>query len=102
TMQVELLNRRQWRTRIELANTIFDYIEAIYNRSRRHSAIQWHSPVNYEKAVAVPVVTRRNECQSASEAELNPGRFGLAIQFSIDLASDISFETVFRLIQASA
>jgi len=54
TMQVELLNRKKWRTRIELANAIFDYIEAFYNRSRRHSAIQWHSPVNYEQAVAIP------------------------------------------------
>lgn len=54
TMQVELLNRKKWRTRIELANAIFDYIEAFYNRSRRHSAIQWHSPVNYEQVVAIP------------------------------------------------
>lgn len=54
TMQVELLNRKKWRTRIELANAIFNYIEAFYNRSRRHSAIQWHSPVNYEQVVAIP------------------------------------------------
>ena len=26
-MQVELLNRRRWRTRIELANAIFEYLE---------------------------------------------------------------------------
>ncbi len=36
-MQVELLNRQRWRTRIELANAIFDYIEIWHNRQRRHS-----------------------------------------------------------------
>ncbi|MFI7075414.1 IS3 family transposase [Micromonospora sediminicola] len=30
-MQVELLNRRRWRTRIELANAIFDYLEIWHN-----------------------------------------------------------------------
>jgi transposase InsO family protein len=38
-MQVELLNRRRWRTRVEFANAIFEYIEGFHNRRRRHSAI---------------------------------------------------------------
>jgi transposase InsO family protein len=42
-MQVELLNRKSWRTRLELANAMFEYIEVYYNRSRRHSALQWGS-----------------------------------------------------------
>lgn len=36
TVQVELLNRKKWRTRLQLAKTIFEYIEGYYNRSRRH------------------------------------------------------------------
>jgi len=48
TMQVELLNRQPWQTRIELANAIFDYIEIYYNRTRRHSAIGFDSPVTFE------------------------------------------------------
>ncbi len=48
TMQVELLNLQTWRTRIELANAIFEYIEIYYNRSRRHSAIGFESPVTFE------------------------------------------------------
>ena len=39
TMQVELLDRKKWRTRLELANAMFEYIEVYYNRSRRHSAL---------------------------------------------------------------
>jgi|Wag4MinimDraft_19_1082662.scaffolds.fasta_scaffold03457_4 putative transposase len=45
TMQVMLLNRKKWRTRLELANAIFGYIEVYYKRSRLHSALTWESPV---------------------------------------------------------
>jgi putative transposase len=47
-MQVELLNRRRWRTRVELANAIFEYIEGFRNRRRRHSAIGWSTPLEFE------------------------------------------------------
>jgi hypothetical protein len=29
-MQVELLNRHRWRTRVELANAILDYLEILH------------------------------------------------------------------------
>jgi putative transposase len=48
-MQTELLDRRRWRTRIELANAIFEYLEIFYNRQRRHSAIGMLTPIEYEK-----------------------------------------------------
>jgi len=38
-MQVELLDSRRWRTRVELANAIFEYIEIFHNRRRRHSSL---------------------------------------------------------------
>ena len=47
-MQVELLNRQRWRTRFELANAIFEYIEGFRNRRRRHSALGWASPLEFE------------------------------------------------------
>ena len=31
-MQTELLNRKCWKTPIELAHTIFDYLEIFHNR----------------------------------------------------------------------
>ena len=48
-MQTELLNRRKWKTRIELSTEIFDWIEVFYNRTRRHSSLGMRSPVAYEK-----------------------------------------------------
>ncbi len=47
-MQVELLNRRRWNTRMELANAMFEYLEIWHNRHRRHSALGWLSPVEFE------------------------------------------------------
>jgi transposase InsO family protein/transposase-like protein len=53
-MQVELLDRRRWRTRVELANAIFEYIEVFHNRKRRHSSLGMHSPVEFEKIHTYP------------------------------------------------
>jgi transposase InsO family protein len=48
-MQTELLNRHKWRTRIELANAIFEYLEIFYNRQRRHSSLGYLAPIEYER-----------------------------------------------------
>jgi len=49
SLQTELLDRRHWRSRSELQTAIFHYIEVFYNRTRRHSALQYLSPVEYER-----------------------------------------------------
>lgn len=48
TLQLELLDRHRWTTRAELARAIFEWIEAFYNPTRRHSHCGWHSPIDYE------------------------------------------------------
>jgi putative transposase len=48
-MQVELLDRTRWRTRVELANAIFEYLEVFHNRQRRHSALQMLTPIEFEQ-----------------------------------------------------
>ena len=47
-MQIELLDRQRWRTRVELANAIFDYLEIFHNRQRRHSALGMITPFEFE------------------------------------------------------
>ena len=47
-MQVELLDRQRWKTRVELANAIFEYLEIFHNRRRRHSSLGMVSPIEYE------------------------------------------------------
>lgn len=55
SMQIELLDRRTWQTRTELANAIFEWIEAWYNPCRRHSAPTYLSPIDYERLHTTPV-----------------------------------------------
>jgi putative transposase len=51
-MQVELLNRHRWKTRIELATAIHDYIEQFHNTRRRHSALGMRTPAEAEARFA--------------------------------------------------
>lgn len=57
-MQVELLNRQRWCTRIELANAIFEYLEIFHNRRRRHSALEMLSPIEYERLHSTQLLAR--------------------------------------------
>ncbi|QZN87079.1 integrase core domain-containing protein [Cellulomonas sp. C5510] len=54
-MQVELLDRQSWRTRLELANAIFEYLEIFHNRQRRHSALGWLTPLEFETRQPITV-----------------------------------------------
>jgi putative transposase len=47
-MQVELLDRKRWNTRIELASAIFEYLEIFHNGERRHSSLSMLTPLEFE------------------------------------------------------
>jgi putative transposase len=55
-MQVELLNRKRWKTRIELATAIHDYIELFHNATRRHSSLNMLTPNEYETRYQTPTI----------------------------------------------
>jgi len=48
TLECELLDRYDWPTRQALRTAVFDFIEVFYNRQRRHSTIDYHTPADYE------------------------------------------------------
>jgi putative transposase len=48
TLQLEVLDRRVWSSREELAAAIFEWIECFYNTQRRHSSVGMLSPIDYE------------------------------------------------------
>ena len=50
TLECELLDRRKFRTKAEARMAIFSFIEGWYNPGRRHSALGYQSPVNYERS----------------------------------------------------
>ena len=55
TLKKELVNRRSWPSRHELQLAVFEYIEAFYNRQRRHSTLGMRSPVTYEQLHLSPL-----------------------------------------------
>jgi transposase InsO family protein len=48
SMQIELFNRQRWRTNLQLSVGIADYIENFYNVARRHSALNYLTPIEFE------------------------------------------------------
>jgi putative transposase len=49
SLECELLDRRVFRSHAEGRMAVFQYIEGWYNPRRRHSALGYQSPVNYER-----------------------------------------------------
>lgn len=49
TLECELIDRRRWRTQAEAKMAVFQYIEGFYNPRRRHSALDYLSPITYER-----------------------------------------------------
>lgn len=49
SLECELLDRHHFRTHAEARMSLFQYIEGWYNTRRRHSALDYQSPVNYER-----------------------------------------------------
>ena len=48
TLKLELAYRRTFSSRAQAQSELFDYIETFYNRQRSHSALDYHSPVDFE------------------------------------------------------
>lgn len=49
SLKVEQVHHDDYRTRDEARSAIFDYIEIFYNRQRKHSYIDYQSPVDFEE-----------------------------------------------------
>jgi len=49
TLECELLDRRRFKTSSEARLALFEFIEGWYNPHRRHSALDYRSPINYER-----------------------------------------------------
>ena len=52
TLETELLNRKSFKTQTEARTAIFEFIEGWYNPHRRHSALDYLSPIDYERRYA--------------------------------------------------
>lgn len=53
TLKTELVNHERYRTRDEARASVFEYIEAFYNRQRIHSSLDYQSPADFERTRTV-------------------------------------------------
>jgi putative transposase len=49
TLECELIDRRRFRSQAEARMAVFTFVEGWYNPRRRHSALGYLSPVDYER-----------------------------------------------------
>jgi putative transposase len=49
TLKKELVHTRPWPTIDRLQTAVFEYIESYYNRRRRHSTIDYDTPIEHER-----------------------------------------------------
>jgi len=54
-LECELLDRHRFRTLVDARLAVFDFIEGWYNTHRRHSALDYESPLSYEKRASASV-----------------------------------------------
>jgi transposase InsO family protein len=68
------VDRQRWRTRVELSDAIFEYTEGFYNRRRRHSALDWQSPLELETTTRPPAPSSRDSPELLSGLSVKPGQ----------------------------
>jgi Integrase core domain len=56
TLKTELVHHQQYATREQAKRDIFAYIEGYHNRTRRHSAIGYISPIQMELKAVQPSI----------------------------------------------
>lgn len=49
TLKTELTDHEDYRTKAQARQSLFEYIEVFYNRQRRHSFLDYMTPVGYEE-----------------------------------------------------
>lgn len=54
TLKVELVHRENFATRSQAKAAVFEYVEAFYNRHRRHSTLGYLSPIDFENQATQP------------------------------------------------
>jgi len=56
SLETELIDRSDWRTLDEAFGAVVDYIENFYNAQRRHSALGYLSPTQFERRYRQPTL----------------------------------------------
>ncbi len=79
SLECELLDRYTFKTKAQARKAVFSWVEAWYNPKRRHSALGYLSPINFEKEQA------HHGCeQSLSSGLQTPDAFSFLPDFTLN------------------
>lgn len=53
SMKIEAIQYEPIMTRVTMRQAVFEYIEVDYNRTRRHSALRYLNPINFEQKMSL-------------------------------------------------
>ena len=81
TLECELLDRVRFRTQSEARIAIFDFIEGFYNPRRRHSALGYLSPIEFELCAG--------SLQTFCLSRASPGSTPFGAEFRKDFRKEI-------------
>ena len=70
TLECELIDRRSWPTRTEARMEVFAFIEGFYNPRLRHSALEYRSPIDFERQCRESVVPGEGDIEDAADCPL--------------------------------
>ena len=71
SLKKDLIQRRSWPTKAEARTAVFDYIEAFYNRRRRHSTLGMLSPLEFENRTLMSAGASLAASRLASTNKIN-------------------------------
>ena len=74
TLECELIARRSFQTQAEARMAIFRFIEGWYNTKRRHSALGYLSPNEFERRAAAPARQAHSDAPGRNRTGLGPAR----------------------------
>src|SRR5262245_53582280 len=83
TLECELLDRCRFKTQTEARSAVFAFIEGFYNPRRRHSSIEYLSPVDYEHRYHAATVDRDAHQSAAVLAAVKDKPFGRPQQAAV-------------------
>ena len=76
TLECELIKRRSLKTQAEARTAIFEFIEGWYNTKRRHSALGYLSPNEFERRTAATARHAQGDARGRERTGLEPCQIG--------------------------
>jgi putative transposase len=74
TLKAEEVDGRHYRNFEHAASRIGSFIEELYNEQRLHSALDYHSPIEFEAELANGVISTKKEKRSKKERKVRKGK----------------------------